>query len=421
MEGQIKCHGKLDIGNLADTIVEKLKWLGTLAEDPTGGITRILYSKEWLDTQQALKCWMEAEGLDVQFDEVGNLSGVVRGKNQNETILTGSHIDTVKNGGLYDGQYGIVAGILALKYLKEHFGQPKRNLEIVSLAEEEGSRYPYCFWGSKNIVGSAFRKDVETIIDYQGIPFAEAIKEAGFAFREEAKVPRKDLKVFLEVHVEQGNVLETEKKSLGIVNSIVGQRRFTIEVMGEANHAGTTPMGYRKDAVYAASHMIFETINLAKQLGDPLVATVGKVEVTPNSSNVVPGKAIFTLDLRHTDKNMIVQFTEKFTEKINIISREHGVETTIEKWLDTDPVPMNSMIVEIIEKQCKENNMNYKVMHSGAGHDAQIFAPFVPTAMLFVPSRKGISHNPMEFTEPDDLAEGVKALIGTLYALAYKE
>ncbi|WP_443028934.1 allantoate deiminase [Sporosarcina sp. G11-34] len=407
--------------NLAVEIPERLNWLGSFGKDPAGGVSRLLYSKEWCEAQQALKIWMETEDLEVKFDEIGNLSGILKGNDTSETILTGSHVDTVTNGGLYDGQYGIVAGVLALKYLKKHYGQPKRNLEVISLAEEEGSRFPYVYWGSKNVVGTAVRKDVEAIKDFAGVPFIEAMKDSGFSFKEETSAPRKDLKAFVEIHVEQGNVLEIEKKSVGVVHSIVGQRRFTIEVTGEANHAGTTPMGYRKDAVYAASHMIYELISSAKQLGDPLVMTVGKMEVKPNIVNVVPGKVIFTIDVRHTEKDAIVQFTEILTEKINKSSKEHGVETSIDMWLDADPVPMDSRIVEIIEKQCKENSLNYKLMHSGAGHDAQIFAETVPTAMLFVPSRGGISHNPAEYTEPTDLAEGVKALIGTLYELAYKE
>lgn len=420
MTDLINLQGKLEYENLAKNIVKRLEWLGSFAKDPEGGITRLLYSQQWRDTQQALKRWMETEGLEVKFDEVGNLSGILKGVNQAETVLTGSHIDTVKNGGLYDGQYGIVAGILALIYLKERYGTPKRNLEVVSLAEEEGSRFPYCFWGSKNIAGSTYKKDVENLADSNGVIFSEAICEAGFNYRDETKSPRQDLKVFVEVHVEQGNILETEKKSVGIVKCIVGQRRFTIEVNGEANHAGTTPMGYRKDASFAASHMIYETLNMAKRYGDPLVATVGRIDISPNIANVVPGKATFTLDLRHIDKNMISHFTDRFIKKINEISLEHGVETTVEKWLDTDPVPMDPEIIELIENKCKEKNLSYKVMHSGAGHDAQIFAPFIPTAMLFVPSEKGISHNPDEYTHPDDLAEGVKALIGTLYELAYK-
>ena len=409
-----------DQGVLAKETIEKLKWLSQFGKDPEGGVTRLLYSKEWVKAQHALKEWMENEGLEVRFDKIGNLFGTIKGKNPNETVLTGSHVDSVKNGGIYDGPYGIVAGILALKHLKEKYGQPLRNIEVVSMAEEEGSRFPFAFWGSKNIVGLAKREDVENITDFEGIPFVEAMGEAGFGFRDESKEPRTDLKAFVEVHIEQGSVLETEKKSVGIVHSIVGQRRFTVEVKGEANHAGTTPMGYRKDAVYAASQMVFDIITMSRNVGDPLVTTVGKIEAQPNIVNVVPGKAIFTIDVRHTDKKAIISFTEQLTTRINEVSKEHGVEITIDMWMDADPVPMDATVVELIEKQCKENGLNYKLMHSGAGHDSQIFAPFVPTAMLFVPSLNGISHNPAEYTEPADLAEGVKGLIGALYELGYK-
>ncbi len=410
---------KLD--HLAEETADRLEWLAEFGKDPQGGVSRLLYTKEWVEGQNALKDWIESEGLEARFDEVGSLFGTLKGKNTNETILTGSHVDTVTNGGRFDGAYGIVAGILALKYLKKHFGQPVRNIEVVSMAEEEGSRFPYSFWGSKNIVGIAKRDDVENIKDFDGVPFVEAMKNAGFNFRDESNGPRKDLKAFVEVHVEQGSVLETEKISVGVVNNIVGQRRYTVEIMGEANHAGTTPMGYRKDAVFAASHMMYEIISMAKKAGDPLVTTVGKIEAFPNIVNVVPGKAIFTIDVRHTDKESLVSFTEQMTAKMQDIAKEHTVEMNIDLWMDEDPVPMDQKVVELIEKQCKQNGLNYKLMHSGAGHDSQIFAPVVPTAMLFVPSLKGISHNPAEFTEPADLAEGVKALIGALYELGYKE
>ncbi|MDN4608328.1 allantoate deiminase [Sporosarcina highlanderae] len=410
---------KLDV--LAEETASKLEWLSEFGKDPEGGVTRLLYTKEWVEGQNALKEWIESEGLEARFDEIGNLYGTLKGKNTNETILTGSHVDTVKNGGRFDGAYGVVAGIIALKYLKKYFGEPVRNIEVVSMAEEEGSRFPYSFWGSKNIVGIAKREDVETIKDFDGVPFVEAMKNAGFGFRDESKGPRKDLKAFVEVHVEQGSVLETEKIDIGVVNNIVGQRRYTIELTGEANHAGTTPMGYRKDAMFAASHMIHEIISMAIEVGDPLVTTVGKVEAVPNIVNVVPGKAIFTIDVRHTDKDAILSFTEKMTARMQEISKDHGVEMDIDLWMDEDPVPMDQRVVDLIEKQCRENGFNYKVMHSGAGHDSQIYAPVVPTAMLFVPSLKGISHNPAEYTEPADLAEGVKALIGALYELGYKE
>lgn len=407
---------------LSKDIMQLLEWLGYFGNDPEGGVTRLLYTKEWLEAQKALEHWMNTEGFDVHFDEVGNLFGGLQGtKYPNETIMTGSHVDTVRNGGLYDGQFGIVAGLLALKHLKETHGQPLRSLQLVSMAEEEGSRFPYAFWGSKNIVGTARREEVENISDFDGIAFVDAMRDCGFHFRNESAPIRQDLKAFVEIHIEQGSVLEKEAKSVGVVNNIVGQRRFTVEVTGEANHAGTTPMGYRKDAVQATSAMICDVMNRAHVHGDPLVATVGKIEVKPNVVNVVPGHALFTLDIRHTEKSMLVQFTEEITAALNQIAKDMNVGLQIDMWMDADPVPMDTRIVEVIEQQCKEIGLNYKLMHSGAGHDSQILAGLAPTAMIFVPSKDGISHNPAEYTDPYDLAEGVKALIGTLYTLAYEE
>lgn len=408
----------LDLGQETERL---LKWLGEFGKDSDGGVSRFLYTPEWVEAQRALELLMKDEGLTVQYDDVGNLYGRLEGTTyKDETILTGSHVDTVKNGGLYDGQYGIIAGIVAIKYLKEKYGQPLRNIEVVSMAEEEGSRFPYVFWGVKNIFGIAKREDVEGITDVKGIPFVQAMRDAGFNFRKEDSKIRNDIKAFIEAHVEQGGVLEIEKKSVGVVGNIVGQRRFNIEVKGEANHAGTTPMGYRKDAVYVSSLIVNSIMDMAKKYSDPLVATVGKIEVKPNIVNVVPGNALFTLDVRHTHKDILVKFTEEVTVKMKEIAFETGVEIKVDMWMDADPVPMDPVLVQAVKEQCDKNGLNYKMMHSGAGHDSQIMAQFVPTAMLFVPSHKGISHSPLEYTEPRDLGEGVKALIGAIYELAYK-
>ncbi len=408
--------------DLTSEVAHLVDWLGEFGKDPEGGVTRLLYTNEWVEAQKALEKMMQEDGLMTRYDEIGNLFGRLEGiKHSDETILTGSHVDTVKNGGKLDGAFGILAGILALRHLKAEYGQPLRNLEVVSFAEEEGSRFPYAFWGSKNLVGIAKKEDVENIEDFDGVPFVDAMREAGFNFRDESKPMRSDVKGFVEIHIEQGNVLEKEGKSIGVVHSIVGQRRFTIEVKGVANHAGTTPMGYRKDAVYVASQMIQGVIDKAIEYGDPLVATVGKIEVKPNIVNVVPGSALFTLDVRHTEKEILVKFTDELTAIINRISTASGVETSIDMWMDEDPIPMDQQIVEAIEKQTKEKGLNYKMMHSGAGHDSQIIAPIVPTAMIFVPSRDGISHNPLEYTSPEELATGVQALMESLYVLAYQE
>lgn len=403
------------------SIEEKLNWLGQFGSDPYGGVSRLLYSTEWIEAQHALEKLFKDEGLAAQFDEVGNLFGRLEGTtHKNETILTGSHVDTVTNGGLYDGQYGVIAGFLALKYLKETYGAPLRNIEVVSMAEEEGSRFPFSFWGSKNIVGKANAEDVKDIVDFDGVSFDDAIHQAGFDYKKNSQQVRDDVKSFIEVHVEQGNVLETEGKAVGIVRHIAGQRRYTITVNGEANHAGTTPMGYRKDAMNAASRMMVAVNDMAVAHGDPLVATVGKVMLEPNTVNVVPGKATFTLDIRHTEKNSLIGFTTEVEAKLQEIAATIGVEIDIDMWMDADPVPMDQNIVKVMQEQCEKNKLDYKMMHSGAGHDSQIIAPVIPTAMIFVPSRNGISHSPKEYTSPEHLAEGLNALICALYELGYK-
>ncbi|MBU3180832.1 allantoate deiminase [Clostridium psychrophilum] len=407
--------------DIEEETIKLLKWLGGFGKDSAGGVTRLLYTQQWIEAQDALKKTMEDEGFSAYYDEVGNLFGTLKGKSfKDETIMTGSHVDTVKNGGIYDGQFGIVAGIVAVKYLKEKYGKPLRNIEIVSIAEEEGSRFPYTFWGSKNIFGIAKTEDVENIKDENGISFVDDMRKCGFDFKNEHNKIRDDLKVFLEVHIEQGGVLEIEKKSVGIVTNIVGQRRFNINIKGQANHAGTTPMRYRKDALVISSSIINLIMDLAKKYGDPLVATVGKIEVMPNIVNVVPGNSLFTLDIRHTDKNILVKFTDDIILKIKKIASKEKVEINIDMWMDVDPVPMNKDIVKVVKNQCDKFGVNYKIMYSGAGHDSQIVAKFVPTAMLFVPSHNGISHSPEEYTLAKDLAEGVKILIHSIYELAYK-
>lgn len=405
---------------LLDDVAEIVTWISSFGGLDNGGTTRLLYSTQWLNAQNALKERMSRYGMTTYFDDIGNLYGRFEGsKYKDEVILSGSHVDTVVNGGKLDGQLGIVGAFLAMRYLKEKYGQPLRTLEVISMAEEEGSRFPYVFWGSKNVFGLANPKDVENIKDAEGVNFTDAMKACGFGFN--TKEARHDIKAFVELHIEQGGVLERENKSIGIVTSIVGQRRYTIRLTGEANHAGTTPMGYRRDAVYAFSRICYESINKATELGDPLVLTFGRVDPKPNVVNVVPGEVVFTMDCRHTDQNAIISFTEEIEADMKRIASELGLEIEINRWMDEPPIPMDLKLTKMLQEQCKKENLNYRIMHSGAGHDAQIFAPRVPTAILFVPSIKGISHNPAEETKIEDLVEGIKALTYALYQLAYQE
>jgi allantoate deiminase len=403
------------------TIQENVDWLSSIGNDPTGGMTRLLYSDSWLEAQNAVKTKLEEIGMTTRFDEIGNLFGRLEGSAYpDETIMSGSHVDTVVNGGNLDGQFGIIAAYLAMGYLKETYGQPLRALEVISMAEEEGSRFPTVFWGSKNFMNEAKKEDVIDITDFNGVKFVDAMHQCGFDFKAEGQKRRDDIKAFVELHIEQGNVLENEGLQIGVVDSIAGQKRYTVILKGQANHAGTTPMGYRKDAVYAFSRICSEAIEKAKKVGDPLVLTFGKVEPKPNTVNVVPGEVLFTIDCRHTDGNLLHSFTGELEGRIQEIADEMGMEVSIDLWMDEAPVPMDKNIVKVIEAAAKKEKMKYRIMHSGAGHDSQIIAPHYPTAMIFVPSIGGISHNPAEATKLEDLVEGVKTLAAALYELAYK-
>ena len=398
-----------------------IEWLSSFGKDPKGGVTRPLYTDSWLQAQNGLKEKFESFGMQAHFDEIGNLYGRIEGTDlPQETIATGSHVDTVVNGGRLDGQLGIIGGMLAIKNLIEKHGKPKRSLEVISMAEEEGSRFPFVFWGSKNIFAMIEdNEEMHEIVDNDGKNFVEEMRRCGFDFKKDKK-PRQDIKAFVELHIEQGNFLEMENIQVGVITSIAGQRRYDVTLKGESNHAGTTLMKYRKDTIQAFARIVTESIEKAKIIGDPLVLTFGHVEAKPNTVNVVPGQTIFSIDCRHTNKKQLEDFTEELEEDMKKIAKEMNIEIDINRWMDARPIPMDDNIISVIEKSCKENKLNYKLMHSGAGHDAQIFGPRLPTGMIFVPSIGGISHNPAEDTKTEDLAQGVAALEAALYELAYK-
>ncbi|HJB79302.1 MAG TPA: allantoate deiminase [Candidatus Nosocomiicoccus stercorigallinarum] len=406
----------MDIRTTFQQLDEKFSRFGGL--EPRG-ITRLLYTSEWRAAINALVEEFENNDLEVIKDSVGNVSGRLVGENSNETILTGSHIDTVVQGGHLDGQYGILASLTALLYLKENYGQPKKNIEVLALAEEEGSRFPIAFWGSKNFFNIQDNEIIKELTDSEGVNFVDAMRESGFDFREDDKV-RDDIKAWLEIHIEQGQILEKEQKQIGVVTGIVGFKRYSVQLKGEANHAGTTPMGYRKDTVVAFSEIVQKLDKKAKEIGDPLVITFGKVKLIPNVTNVVPGEIEFSIDTRHIDEAELNDFSKTIENTINEIAIQNELEATITLHLDEKPTLMNEDIIKTIEESSKKvTSNNYKRMVSGAGHDTQIFSQFVPSGMLFVPSIGGISHNVEEETDIEDLVKGIEVLAETLYKLAY--
>ncbi|WP_372631308.1 M20 family metallo-hydrolase [Cohnella sp.] len=408
-----------DVGADVTKLLEELSRFG---KDPDGGVTRLLYDSAWKKAQRFVASAMHDAGLEVTFDEIGNVYGKLAGADEAApSILTGSHIDTVRSGGHYDGALGVAAGIAALSRLKTKYGIPRRSLEVVSFCEEEGSRFPLAYWGSGNVTGS---KDFEGALDArdsEGITLREAMFEAGFDPESFRQSKRRDIGAFVELHIEQGEVLHRGGYDIGIVGAIFGQRRYLVEVHGRSGHAGTTPMDIREDALAACAEMIVWMRRTARETGDGLVATVGKLEVTPNVANVIPGIVRFTLDIRHSDERALDGFCELTIRAFSLIAKEMGVLVTADCWLSELPSPMNDELSKAISNVCDHIGLSKLPISSGAGHDAGLFANVCPTAMIFVPSRDGISHSPEEYTSPEQMACGTEVLTELLYTLAYLE
>ncbi|CAM3080321.1 M20 family metallo-hydrolase [Paenibacillus taichungensis] len=405
-----------------------LEWLSAYGADAQGGVTRLLYDQAWCEAQHALAAKMQEKGLAPEFDQSGNLYGTLHGRGmgsevgkgmEEAPIVTGSHIDTVVHGGKYDGAYGVVAGVLALEYLKKNFGVPKRTLQVVSLCEEEGSRFPFAYWGSRSITGVSGLEEVQYLKDQEGITFAQAIHDAGFGPDSSYRTASQTYGAFIELHIEQGQVLERLGHSIGIVSNIAGQKRFSITVSGVANHAGTTPMAWRKDALAGAAEMITAVRNIALEAGEPLVATVGRITADPGVGNVVASRAEFSLDIRHIRQESIDGCWHNMLQEFSRIAAEQQLGLNWEEHLSVIPIPMNEQITSDIRDICEVEQLSYMHLPSGAGHDSQIFQPACPTAMIFVPSQDGISHNPLEYTAEEDLMKGFRVLVQLLYKYGY--
>ncbi|MED5047931.1 allantoate deiminase [Bacillus siamensis] len=408
---------KLSVKN---SITDYIEWLAQYGASADGGVTRLLYTKEWMDAQLAVKTEMSSFGLETRFDDVGNVFGRLSGtQSPDEVIVTGSHIDTVINGGKYDGAYGVLAAMLAIKQLKETYGAPKKTLEAVSLCEEEGSRFPMTYWGSGNMTGVFSEQDAKEPRDESGVSLQTAMHESGFGKGVFQSAYRTDISAFVELHIEQGQTLEMSGRDLGIVTSIAGQRRYLVTLEGECNHAGTTSMKWRKDPLAAGSRIIHELLLRAEEQPDELRLTCGKITAEPNVANVIPGRVQFSIDIRHQNQRVLKQFHEDMAVLINRICHQKGIHTVIDEYMRIEPVPMDKRLKDAAFETATENGISCEEMVSGAGHDAQMIGRRHPACMLFVPSRSGISHSPKEYTSARQLEIGVRVLTDLLYKLAY--
>lgn len=367
------------------------------------GITRLAFSSEYNTAREQLKAISEQYGLEVRIDDVGNLFAKKSGKMDAPSIMIGSHLDTVKNGGLLDGNLGILAALECLIVLLENKFETNHPIEMVAFNAEEGSEMGGTF-GSRVMIG---RQDLnEADLEKKLAVYDLNVNDILSSIR-----PVESIKAFLEMHIEQGGILEEKELTIGIVSGIVGITRYKIIVHGEANHAGTTPMNQRNDALVNASKLICEIDRRSKKFGSPFVTTIGQLEVFPGSVNVIPGKVEFSLELRDLGSERIKSFM-KDLESLAVALLETKVEFELQ--IDKPTVETNAELNGILEKQCIKNKIPYQVMASGAGHDAKELANKVPTSMIFIPSINGKSHCADEMSEWDDISIGTQLLLDAI-------
>jgi len=404
-----------------ERLYNRLLELGAIGKQEAGGITRHSFTAEDKAAKELVASFMKEAGLTVREDSVGNLIGRKEGRNpEAPVVLTGSHIDTVCNGGIYDGALGIIGGIEVLQTFNEQGIEVEHPIEVYAFNDEEGCRFSFSMFGSRGVIGTIEQKDLE-MKDQDGVSVAEAMRANGLEPEKvgEAIRPKESLKVFVELHIEQGRVLESNNLSVGIVSGIVNELWLKCTVKGEAGHAGATPMDLRKDALVAAAEMVQVIEREAKKTGTT-VATVGRLKVLPGGINIIPGTVEFTLDLRDLSQNVSEQVEKEIMKEFGRICEERGVELQTEILQRIPPAPCSEEFQQAAQKACSQIGLKPFTLPSGAGHDAMQMINICPIGMIFVRSKNGISHNPAEWSSLEDCADGVNVLYYNILDLAVK-
>ncbi len=395
------------LADITGRIAADLEYLKQFTATPGNGCTRLPFTKEARAAVDFLKKIMAEAGLEVREDAAGNVIGVMKGEDENAPcVMMGSHYDSVTNGGDFDGIAGIVCAVEAARQLKEKNIKLKRNFVVVGFCDEEGLRFGTGYFGSGAMLGN---RDVEYCKHYRdqdGISIYDAMKGYGLDPEKigDAKWPEGSIGKFLELHIEQGPVLDAENIELGLVDCIVGIQRYMVTVHGRADHAGTTPMDMRMDAVDAATKVISKIADWAREKADGTVATTGYIHTVPGGMNIVAEQVDFTVDIRSRNNDNISDIANRIRAALDRETAQMGGSYEIDTKLVITPVMLSEEMLQIMEDCCREKGYSYKRLPSGAGHDALEIGQVIPTVMLFVPSRDGRSHCPVEFTRYSDFA-----------------
>lgn len=390
-----------------------------------GSVTRLVFSIKELRSRQFLIHQMRQIGLQIHIDRIGNIFGRLDGANAKApALLVGSHLDTVLHGGKFDGTMGVIAALEAVRILKEQKLVLQSPVEVVCFVGEESSRFGYSTLGSSLVAGEIHAKDLAHAADAQGTKLEDILASMGI-YRKNLRSMRRDpstIKGYLELHIEQGPILEAKKKPIGIVTSIAAPTRFRVVLTGQADHSGTTPMEMRKDALVAASEFIVALEKISRRYSrmekGRVVGTVGAIKIEPGVINAIPGKAELSVDIRSITAKAKRRVVRLVQARIHEIAQRRKIQVKILPLREEDPVPLDKWLIHLLKECCEMRNIAYEIMPSGAGHDAMQMAKVTPAGMLFIPSRRGISHSPLEWSEPEDICLGAQLLLDSVIRVA---
>jgi beta-ureidopropionase / N-carbamoyl-L-amino-acid hydrolase len=403
---------RLDERRLLDALHE-LAGIGAIAG---GGCARLALTDDDKVGRDLVVGWMKALHLEVRIDAIGNVIGLRAGAENLPPVMTGSHIDTVRTGGRYDGNYGVLAGLEVVRALNNAKVTTRRPIAVAFFTNEEGARFQPDMLGSLVYAGGLGLNEAYAASDKDGRSVGDELRRIGYlgSARPGALRPH----AFVELHIEQGPILDEEKVQIGVVESVQGISWTEYTVTGVSNHAGTTPMRLRRDAGYLAAAVTVFARKLAWEMGGHQVATVGSLSLRPNLINVVPNHATFTVDLRNTDEAKLKEAEARVAAHIAEVAKQERVEVETKVLARFEPVIFDAGLVDRVEHHAKALSLSTRRMPSGAGHDAQMMQRICPTAMIFVPSVAGLSHNVKEHTEAADLAAGAQVLLNLMVELA---
>ncbi len=403
---------RIDIARLMDRL-DRLAQVGAIEG---GGNARLALTDRDKEGRDLVIGWMKALGLAVTVDAIGNVFARRKGRKDLPPLMTGSHIDTVRTGGRYDGNYGVLAGLEVVEVLNQAGIETERPITIAFFTNEEGARFHPDMMGSLTYVGGIPLDEALAATDRDGMSVGDELRRIGYAGPEPVGKP--SVHRFVELHIEQGPVLDRESITIGAVDTLQGISWTEFTIKGTSNHAGTTPMRLRHDAGYVAAELTSFVRRLANEIGGDQVGTVGSVKLFPDLINVIPNRAVVTVDIRNTDEAKLKEAERRVLAFAEETTKAEGCTVEAKRLARFEPVIFDAGMADLIERTAKGLGFSVRRMTSGAGHDAQMMQRVAPTAMIFVPSVDGISHNVREFTKPDDLEAGANVLLQVMLELA---